>query len=293
MQLLGSIYGPQRRSEEFHKGKALIVDAIAISVISVIVMHWARSLGQNGDASSSLLSFDASESEINTTGFGSPSVRLALALLQTAVLWGDIVLVPAPRRKEDPELWNALSLNIGHFCYFTGQSLIFQTIYQWFSFFAVFFRSRELATAVNLMSQWVMTQSLLLTIAFLALNWGEKRWQTIYRPKMEKTYPHFGYFMLIVHTPNLVFSVVDFFLVQNATSISRFGPTVKDILLVGLVYGMAYASLLFATYDLTGFPIYPFVVRIDTKKKRMIFSLVMTSVFFVFYQSCTFLRNVF
>ena len=263
--LLGSIFGKQKREEEFHKGKALITDGIIISLVGTAFFVWSRSL---------------SSSNSNTTPTTSNQVDLVcihglLALLMFLQSWADYVWHPAPRKKQDPEIWNAVGLGLGHFCWFTGQSLFLQSIYHFFSFLSLFLKDAQLSAAVSTFSTWVMTQSFLLTVLFLVLNWMEPKWQKLRREK-EKSFPHWGWFQFATHTPNVVFALFDFFFLQSKTAIAANTFSFQTAIMIGIAYNAIYATFLFVAYDRSGVPIYPFIEHLKGIKLRVGFGVVLT-----------------
>lgn len=195
-------------------------------------------------------------------------------ILSTSALAVDLAWHPPPNVGDD--VYNTLDC-LGHAGFFTIQTLMLQSCYFLFSFYAMVAQDARVTSVVYGLSLWVGAQGIALTLLYYFLNWRDPVYQRDVVAENERRFPKFGAMMWWVHGPPLALSLLDLRFIKDKQLIATQGMHVSSLVVAALLYGAAFTSWMKALqlWLRPGTLVYPFVKMLDKPWRIIAFVLIL------------------
>jgi hypothetical protein len=249
-------------AERAHHTTALCKDAVIFAGLVYALLQFANSLP----------GLPAEDVAVASSQTATPLPLLYACAIVVTLTKGDLTGLPPPSKGEPK--WDTVSSPLGHFGYFTLQSLFLQTAYLCLKAYAIYTSNSRVLELCLVLSVWTNTQGVALTLLFFKLNWFESNWIREVKIPLEKKFPGISKIWLLGHVPSFFLGLIDAWS-TDPRLIKTYGADLRTIVRFAFCYGAAYLCWAkFWQFYTGGTCIYPFVKDLNSALKCLGFVLV-------------------
>ena len=249
------------KAERAHQNKALCKDAALFALMMYVLTRIADGLPGLAAEDEALALRDAQ----------TPLPFLYACIIVVTVTKGDLTGTPPPSKGEPK--WDSVATPLGHWAFFTLQTLFVQTAYLCLKAYGIYMGNTKILQLCLQISLWTNTQGVALTILFFKLNWFEAKWIRDVKKPLEKKFPGISQIFLLGHVPPLILGIVDAWS-TDPRLVSIYGSNLTTIIKIAFAYGTVYlCGAKFLQWQTGGTCIYPFIKDLDSVPKCIAFIL--------------------